>query len=61
MLGCFRDGYTIDEFLIDYPTVTKDQAQFAIERIDIEYVKGIERKCAREHHRTRSARFGLDR
>ena len=63
LLGYLRDGYTIDDFLSDFPTVTKDQAQFAIERIDHEYVRGIERECTRERHRARSARLdlGLDR
>ena len=49
LLGYLRDGYTIDDFLRDFPTVTKDQAQRAIERIEDEYLGGIERKCAREH------------
>lgn len=43
LLGYFRDGYTIDEFLNDYPTVKKEQAQFALERIDNEYTRAIER------------------
>ena len=59
LLGYLRDGYTIEDFLSDFPTVTKDQAQFAIGRIDNEYVRGIERKCAREHHRSRSSRLDL--
>ena len=49
LLGYLRDSYTIDEFLKDFPTVTKDQAQRTIERIDNEYVRGIERECAQEH------------
>ena len=61
LLGYLRDGYTIDDFLSDFPTVTKDQAQFAIERIDNEYVRGIEQECAREHRRARSACLGLGR
>ena len=48
LLGYLRDGYTID----DFPTVTKDQAQRAIERIDNEYVRMIEREGAREHQQT---------
>ena len=59
LLGYLRDGYTIDDFLSDFPAVTKDQAQFAIERIDNEYVRGIEQECAREHHRARSACLDL--
>ena len=61
LLGYLRDGYTIDDFLIDFPTVTKDQAQFAIERIDNEYARGIEQECASGHRRTRSACLGLGR
>ena len=49
LLDYLRDGCTIDDFLSDFPTVTKDQAQGAIERIDNEYVQGIERECADEH------------
>ena len=49
LLGYLRDGHTIDDFLNDFPTVTRDQAQRAIERIDNEYVGGIERDCANEH------------
>ena len=45
LLGYLRDGYTIDDFLSDFPTVSKDQAQFALERIDNEYVRAIERAC----------------
>ena len=55
LLGYLRDGYTIDDFLRDFPTVTKDQAQLAIEQIDNEYVRGIERGCRREHQRARNA------
>ena len=47
LLGYLRDGYTIDDFLRDFPTVTKHQAQFAIERIDNEYVRAIELAAAR--------------
>ena len=50
LLGYLRDGYTIDDFLSDFPTVKKDQAQFAIERIDNEYVSAIEQAGASEHH-----------
>ena len=39
LLGYLRDGHTIDDFLSDFPTVKKAQAQFAIERIDNEYVR----------------------
>ena len=39
----YRDGYTIDEFLNDFPTVKEEQAQFALERIDNEYVRATER------------------
>ena len=46
LLGYLRDGCTIDDFLSDFPTVTKDQAQRAIERIDDEYIGGMERECA---------------
>ena len=49
LLGYLRDGYTINDFLRDFPTVTKDQVQRAIERIEHEYVGDIERKCAPEH------------
>ena len=49
LLGYLRDGYTIDDFLSDFPTVKKDQAQFAIERIDNEYVRAIEQACGRIH------------
>ena len=50
LLGYLRDGYTIDDFVNDFPTVKKAQAQFAIERIDNEYVRAIERACADERH-----------
>ena len=50
LLGYLRDGYTIDDFLSDFPTVKKDQAQFAIERIDNEYVSAIEQAYAGKHH-----------
>ena len=56
LLGYLRDGYTIDDFLSDFPTVKKDQAQFAIERIDNEYVRAIEQACAGKHHPARSVR-----
>ena len=46
LLGHLRDGYTIDDFIRDFPTVKKDQVRFAIERIDNEYVKAIEQACA---------------
>lgn len=49
LLAYLRDGYTIDDFLRDFPTVTKDQAQRTIERIDNEYIGGMERNCAGEH------------
>ena len=49
LLGYLRDGYTIDDFLRDFPTVKKEQAQFAIERIDNEYVRAIEQACTSEH------------
>ncbi len=49
LLGYLRDGYTIADFLSDFPTVTKDQVELAIERIDNEYVRGVELKCAHEH------------
>ena len=48
LLGYLRDGHTIDDFLTDFPTGTKDQAQRAIERIDNEYVRAIERECIHE-------------
>ena len=43
LLGYLRDGHTIDDFLRDFPTVKKGQAQLAIERIDNEYIRAIER------------------
>ena len=49
LLGYLRDGHTIDDFLNDFPTVTKEQAQSAIERIDSEYIRRMERECAGEH------------
>ena len=58
--GYLRDGHTIDDFPSDFPTVTKDQVRLAIERIDNESVRGIERECVREHHRARSTRLDLD-
>lgn len=39
LLGYLRDGHTIEDFLSDFPTVTRDQVQFAIERIDNEYMR----------------------
>ena len=60
LLGYLRDGYTIDDFLRDFPTVTKDQAQRAIERIDNEYVRMIEREGAREHQQTQDTETGDD-
>ena len=53
LLGYLQDGCTIDDFLNDFPTVTRDQAQSAIERINNEYVQGIERECAGEHQKVR--------
>lgn len=53
LLGYLRDGYTIDDFLSDFPTVKKDQAQFAIERIDNEYIRAIERACTGERYSMR--------
>lgn len=55
LLGYLRDGYTIDDFLSDFPTVSKDQAQFAIERIDNEYIRAIERACVLGPRVTRTA------
>ena len=56
LLGYLRDGYTIDDFLSDFPTVKKHQAQFAIERIDNEYVSAIEQACAGKQHPVPSVR-----
>ena len=56
LLGYLRDGYTIDDFLSDFPTVKKDQAQFAIERIDNEYVRAIEQACTGGRHLAQSVR-----
>ena len=49
LLGYLRDGHTIDDFLNDFPTVTREQAQRALERIDNEYTRGMERDSAGEH------------
>ena len=49
LLGYLRDGHTIDDFLNDFPTVTMDQAQRAIERIDDEYMGGMERDGTGKH------------
>lgn len=49
LLGYLRDGHTIDDVLDDFPTVTRDQAQRAIERIDYEYIGGMERDRAGDH------------
>ena len=49
LLGYLRDGHTIEDFLNDFPTVTRDQAQHSIERIDKEYIRGMERDSAGEH------------
>ena len=49
LLGYLRDGHTIDDFLNDFPTITRDQAQRAIERIDNEYIRGMERDCTGEY------------
>ena len=57
LLGYLRDGYTIDDSLSDFPTVKKDQAQFAIERIDNEYVRAIEQACAADRHSAQSTRL----
>lgn len=46
LLGYLRDGHTIDDFLSDFPTVKTAQAQFAIERVENEYLRGIEQACA---------------
>lgn len=48
LLGYLRDGYTIDDFLRDFPTVKKEQAQLALERIANEYLRAIERTCIGE-------------
>ena len=53
LLGYLRDGHTIGDFLNDFPSVTRDQAQRAIERIDNEYVRGMERDCADEYRQAR--------
>ena len=58
LLGYLRDGYTIDDFLRDFPTVTKDQAEGAIERIENEYVRVIEQDSAREHQQTQDTDTG---
>ena len=55
LLEYLRDGHTIDDFLNDFPTAGKDQAQRAIEQIDNEYVRGIERDCAGEHRQAQDA------
>ena len=47
LLGYLREGHTIEDFLNDFPTVTRDQAQRAIERIDNEYIKGMEPEAPR--------------
>ena len=49
LLGYLRDGHTIEDFLNDFPTVTREQAQRAIERIDNEYIGGMKRDSAGEH------------
>lgn len=49
------DGFAIDDFVRDFPTDTKGQAEHAIKRVDNEYVRGIEREYAREHHRAADA------
>ena len=57
LLGYLRDGYTIDDFLSDFPTVKKDQVQFAIEQIDNEYVRAIEGATTNPAPSSESARF----
>ena len=54
LLGYLRDGLSIDDFLNDFPTVTRDQGQGTIERIDNEYIRGMERDCAGEHRQARN-------
>ena len=49
LLGYLRDGHTMDDFLNDFPTVTREQAQRALERIDNEYIGEMERDSAGEH------------
>ena len=49
LLGYLRDGHTMEDFLNDFPTVTREQAQRAIERIDNEYIGGMERESTGEH------------
>lgn len=53
LLGYLGDGHTIDDFLGDFPTVTREQAQLAIERVDSECIRRIERNCTREHQQAR--------
>ena len=53
LLGYLRDGHTIGDFLNDFPSVTRGQAQRANERIDNEYVRGMERDCADEYRQAR--------
>ena len=48
LLGYLRDGHTIADFLNDFPTVTREQAQRTLERIDNEYIGGMERDSAGE-------------
>ena len=60
LLGYLRDGHTIDDFVRDFLTVTKEQAQRAIERIDNEYVRGIERDCTGEHQQARDTGYGTE-
>ena len=49
LLGYLRDGQTMNDFLNDFPTVTREQAQRALERIDNEYIGGRERDSTGEH------------